>query len=220
MDITSFLLGYESGKTSGGGNLESVDVVLDEISGEVIAGSTGDKLNYLDETKETIKNAIISKGQTVLADDTFRSYADKISDIGVQKPWTVASGTFVPAKVEDTITHNLGSIPDLFMVWATMTPSVAGSIVFMSGYSDAVAGKAVNPKVAAASVLQFDQFNNKYYATTAYNAVSFTHTAAQGYGYPHNATETDIAVGTTSSYGVAKLEIGLTYAWLAIGKII
>jgi hypothetical protein len=177
-------------------------------------------LNYLDETKATIKNAIISKGQTVLADDTFRSYADKISDIGVQKPWTFTSGTFVPTKVEDTIIHNLGSIPDLFMVWATMTPSVAGSIVFMSGYSDAVAEKAVNPEVAAVSVLQFDRYNNKYYATTAYNAVSFTHTGAKSTGYPHEATETEIVVGTTNTPYLGRFEVGLTYAWLAIGKII
>lgn len=181
---------------------------------------TNEKLEYLLATKNLIKTALINKGQPVAADDTFRSYADKISSIGVQKPWTAASGTFVPKSKEDTITHNLGSIPDLFMVWATMTPTVPGSIVFMSGYSDAVADKAGNPKVAAVSVLQFDQFNNKYYATSAYNAVSFTHTAAKSSGYPHEATEAEIVVGSTSTYALGRFEVGLTYGWLAIGGII
>ena len=39
---------------------------------------TTDKLNYLKDTKTAIKEAIISKGQEVTDDDTFRSYADKI----------------------------------------------------------------------------------------------------------------------------------------------
>lgn len=39
------------------------------------------KLSYLQETKEAIKNAIISKGQAVADTDTFRSYAEKIAAI-------------------------------------------------------------------------------------------------------------------------------------------
>ena len=39
------------------------------------------KLDYLDETKQLIKRAIIDKGQEVSDEDTFRSYVDKISDI-------------------------------------------------------------------------------------------------------------------------------------------
>ena len=39
------------------------------------------KLDYLDETKQLIKQAIIDKGQEVSDKDTFRSYVDKISDI-------------------------------------------------------------------------------------------------------------------------------------------
>lgn len=40
-----------------------------------------DNLNYLNETKGIIKNAIIAKGQTIENSDTFRSYAEKISAI-------------------------------------------------------------------------------------------------------------------------------------------
>ena len=40
-----------------------------------------DKLNYLLETKQAIKQALIDKGQEVADTDTFRSYADKIASI-------------------------------------------------------------------------------------------------------------------------------------------
>jgi hypothetical protein len=43
--------------------------------------SLEDKLNYLLQTKEMIKNAIIAKGVQILESDTFRSYAQKILDI-------------------------------------------------------------------------------------------------------------------------------------------
>lgn len=39
------------------------------------------KLNYLNVTKESIKDAIIAKGVEVSDNDTFRSYASKIADI-------------------------------------------------------------------------------------------------------------------------------------------
>lgn len=39
------------------------------------------KLEYVAETKEQIKSALIEKGQTVADSDTFRSYADKIAAI-------------------------------------------------------------------------------------------------------------------------------------------
>ena len=39
------------------------------------------KLNYLKQIKEAIKQAIISKGVTVEDSDSFMSYADKIKQI-------------------------------------------------------------------------------------------------------------------------------------------
>lgn len=44
-------------------------------------GTTADKLNYLKETQEAIKTALIDKGVEVSDGDTFRSYAEKISNI-------------------------------------------------------------------------------------------------------------------------------------------
>lgn len=44
-------------------------------------GTLNEKLEYLSQTKEYIKEAIISKGQPVSSSDTFRSYASKIAAI-------------------------------------------------------------------------------------------------------------------------------------------
>lgn len=40
-----------------------------------------DNLNYLDETKQLIKQAIVNKGQSISEEDTFRSYVGKIEAI-------------------------------------------------------------------------------------------------------------------------------------------
>lgn len=44
-------------------------------------GTLADKLQYLKETKDAIMNAIIEKGVAITSSDTFRSYAQKISEI-------------------------------------------------------------------------------------------------------------------------------------------
>lgn len=44
-------------------------------------GTIAEKLTYLNETKNAIKEAIVNKGVSVNDSDTFRSYADKISSI-------------------------------------------------------------------------------------------------------------------------------------------
>ena len=44
-----------------------------------------DNLNYIQDTKALIKQAIINKGQTITDNDTFRSYKDKIAAIKTGK---------------------------------------------------------------------------------------------------------------------------------------
>ena len=48
-------------------------------------GTITDKLNYLAETKEEIKQAIVGRGQTIADTDTFRDYATKIANITIVK---------------------------------------------------------------------------------------------------------------------------------------
>lgn len=44
-------------------------------------GTIADKLSYLGGTKTAIKNSIIAKGVSIADTDTFRSYAQKITQI-------------------------------------------------------------------------------------------------------------------------------------------
>lgn len=44
-------------------------------------GTIADKLNYLEETKQSIRTAIENKGVTISDTDSFRSYGDKINNI-------------------------------------------------------------------------------------------------------------------------------------------
>lgn len=80
-------------------------------------GNINDKLNYLDETKNEIKNALISKGISVENIDTFRSYAKKISNINdyfkryIEKDWE-NNVIVLPedlTKIQDYIFYDYGS---------------------------------------------------------------------------------------------------------------
>ena len=56
---------------------------LDDINGEVVAGGLESKTDYLEETKEQIRAAIISKGESVEESTPFREYAEKVANLGV-----------------------------------------------------------------------------------------------------------------------------------------
>ena len=60
-------------------------------------GTNADKLEYLLETKNQIKQAIIDKGVDVTDTDTFRSYATKIGEIQSGSPSTQAQSIFTGA---------------------------------------------------------------------------------------------------------------------------
>lgn len=61
-------------------------------------GSVVDKLNYLKETKTAIRNALVEKGVEVADSDTFRSYAQKVTDIP-------AGGGDIDALIDGSITE-------------------------------------------------------------------------------------------------------------------
>ena len=54
------------------------------------------KLNYLLDTKEAIKEAIVNKKVEISDTDTFRSYADKINDININQVITTESSVQPP----------------------------------------------------------------------------------------------------------------------------
>lgn len=75
-----------------------------------MANTIQDKLAYLEETKEAIKQSIIAKGVSVSEGDTFRSYADKIEtiedgggtgDCSVAACFDDVGYTFVPVYIQE-----------------------------------------------------------------------------------------------------------------------
>lgn len=69
---------------------------------------TSNKLNYLNETKELIKEALIEKGVEVSDTDTFRSYANKVKSISTAEDLSVelAEQDMAIEELED-IAHSL-----------------------------------------------------------------------------------------------------------------
>ena len=73
--------------------------------------TTVDKLNYLNDTKSAIREAIENRGVSVLNSDTFRSYAEKIESI---------SSETSTCKVVDTFTGINNNAAALMPILATM----------------------------------------------------------------------------------------------------
>ena len=70
-------------------------------------GTINDKLTYLNGTKTAIKNAIIAKGGTVGENDTFRSYANKISNLPSGQP-NLQDKTVTPTTSQQIVTADSG----------------------------------------------------------------------------------------------------------------
>lgn len=103
-----------------------------------MATLTEKKLDYLQGTKDAIKNALIEKGQAVSSTDTFRSYADKIREItgggdsdGEAKQWKFASGTVTSTGSAMTINHGLGAIPDI--IYVSPARNIKDTAAYISG---------------------------------------------------------------------------------------
>ena len=76
-------------------------------------GTINEKLNYLSQTKENIKQAIKGKGVEITDSDSFRSYAEKIGTIkaGGDEILIVAPTAFVlPVASTTLITSNEANI--------------------------------------------------------------------------------------------------------------
>lgn len=84
-------------------------------------GTISDKLDYLNDTKDAIKTAIVNKGVTVGANDTFRSYATKIGSISTKVAFPsgirfgTSASTFTDASfLENVDFSNITSIGSMF----------------------------------------------------------------------------------------------------------
>lgn len=113
-------------------------------------GTIADKLNYLIQTKNAIMNAIIAKGVEVTSSDTFRSYAEKISQIvsgggsdkGIHDIVTIRPNHIDNPKISTVINAyseqylsrlSIGSLVQLNHNIATFTGSSADNLCAITG---------------------------------------------------------------------------------------
>lgn len=89
-------------------------------------GTTVDKKNYLMETKEQIRSAIIAKGQLVSETDTFRSYVGKISNIG---GGSAAANNIVLRDFDGTVLYSY-SLTEIQELTALPAPPTHTGLVF------------------------------------------------------------------------------------------
>ena len=108
---------------------------------------TRKKLNYLDETKELIREAIVAKGQAVTDSDTFRSYADKIGAIETAADPVLTNlnvtenGNYTPSAGVDGFSSVSVNVPDIPAVVQSLEITENGTYTApdgVDGYSPVV----------------------------------------------------------------------------------
>lgn len=96
-------------------------------------GTISDKLAYLQETKELIRQAIVSKGQSVSTTASFRSYANKIKAITT----SVTHSPSISVSTAGVITATCGGESETkqlaTQVAKTVTPGTSSQIAVSSG---------------------------------------------------------------------------------------
>ena len=79
-----------------------------------------ENLLALNEAKQAIKTAIENKGQD-LTGVSLAGYVEKIAAIAGGKKFTTGTVTFAKAQARQTITHNLGVVPTMFILFPTIS---------------------------------------------------------------------------------------------------
>lgn len=94
-------------------DLKQFSITVDGV--EVLSGSRNgtlvEKLLYLNDTKQIIKQAIVDKGVEITPDTPFREYADKIGEISSGGTKVVKNVTFFPMEY-DEVNHTITNVTE------------------------------------------------------------------------------------------------------------
>ena len=179
MDITSFLIGYKSGAANVTPELQEKTVTPGESAIEVIPDDGYDGLS------KVIVEAMASGGGSAV----------------------VTTGTVRGAGGATTITHNLGCVPDFFVIVDRNSVEGASFLILALGCSSALKSKySIDVSFISQSMWNGTPFPSASTATIE--------TATGKALYSANATT--IGVGGS---GLNALYSGHTYCWYAIGGL-
>ncbi len=177
-----------------------------------------ENLLQLNEAKQAIKTAIENKGQD-LTDIPFTGYAEKIAGIVLGRKFTTGTITFTSTLAQQTITHNLGVVPTIFLLYAKISEdelnygveNETGNRGWNYGY------RYFNCK-SFSDILNFNGSNSneggtlsQIYSTYIYAQVPrrvFTSCSR------HSVNETKITTGFSASYHYYPTNV--EFGWIAI----
>ena len=137
------------------------------------------QLNYLDETKQEIKQALINKGQVVTDAQTFRSYVDNINNLGMLKQFNTYNELEEDTTAKDgdiAIVYNLSEeLPDVDVVYDNFW---FPKRIKLNGTVDAI-GRTISghrntswSKTITARCIEDETYNLKIYMYAEYSSVS------------------------------------------------
>lgn len=209
MDILSYLMGYESGKSAAGGDaptiLENLPLGLDFTNGDQLIVAPDGKL---------VKSAIIQKPDGLKPENI----AEGVNIAGIDGALSAGGGTLVAKFMRftatantQTVTHNMGATPIFAMAYPTtgyITVQDA-NIIFAAGVSSeigALMGTAVD--------LQYGVYHSSYRGEDVQTSPDYPIDTSKGVGVLFSgATDSVIKIGT-SSYG---MQSGYEYTLLLVG---
>lgn len=140
------------------------------------------KIEYLNDTKDLIKQALIEKGVEIADTDTFRSYADKIGNLNTTKvPFFLmtifadltSSSTDMGAMAYETLSHGLsGPFDDDFFKFLNQIDletflDIAGFDETPFNFFSFLKGQTLITKAPNISTKYVANFNDMFYGCTA-----------------------------------------------------
>lgn len=221
MDSLSFLIGYKKGAAGGGPALETeTRTVAADFSG-------GDMTVAPSEEGKVMTEVVVTKPAT-LTPENIAEGVDIAGIIGT----LAASGGGGAANIKykkgvvtrqtngvGIITHNLGVIPDLIMVWAVnfgTWNTDKGGLMFVYGITDAFAELIGETSTNRQNYVLYNKNNGTLVGFGDSNPIEASGDLST---VVHDATTTTALVdSTTSSYGGLNTGV-INYAFFAIGGL-
>lgn len=158
------------------------------------------------------RSAVVKRPDTLVPENVASgvNIAGIVGMLAEGKDVKIATGTFKGNGSRITVEHNLGVVPDIFIV--TVNVATKDFLRFTLGFSSSLLA-VTNFSMSTIRVTTTSSDGNSHGVTQYKNTVSYEGDSTRPLA---NATPTSISVGTPSGVGGTD---NLTYSWIAIGGL-